>query len=49
MSEPSKPCPECGAEMELKAWLPIEADDEARGGYNVWQCPSCKNIKVESC
>jgi len=49
MSEPTRPCPDCSTPMELKAWLPLESDEEGRGGYNVWQCPNCKNIEIEQC
>ena len=40
-------CPKCNAEMELKAWLPLNADSEGQGGYDIYQCPDCKNIVVD--
>lgn len=45
----SKTCPKCDTKMELKCWLPrFDADEEGCGGYNVFQCPNCKNIEIES-
>jgi len=49
MPEPLKPCPKCHAAMEKKAWLPLNSDEEGGGGYDVWQCPNCKNIEIEPC
>jgi ssDNA-binding Zn-finger/Zn-ribbon topoisomerase 1 len=44
---PENTCPECGAEMEQKFWLPVNVDEEGRGGYTIYQCPKCKNIEVK--
>ena len=39
-----KKCPICRTEMELKAiW---GADEEGQHGYEMYQCPKCKNIEV---
>ena len=41
-------CPDCGTEMEKKAWLMIDVGDEGQGGVDVYQCPKCKNIEINS-
>ena len=40
-------CPDCGTEMQKKAWLMIDVGDEGQGGIDVYQCPKCKNIEIE--
>lgn len=37
-------CSDCHVEMTWKGnW---GSDDEGRGGYDLMQCPKCKNIEV---
>ena len=43
-----KKCPDCNEEMQLKVWLPLNANEEGYGGYSIYQCPKCKNIEIDN-